>query len=89
MKRRRRVEKKNRKYIKLLPILALVLSLCISIGFSAFQETMLIGETVTDIVPIVDARVTNLSSFASYKSGSLNSLEYDDDIITGEVSLPE
>ena len=89
MKRRRRVEKKNRKYIKLLPILALVLSLCISIGFSAFQETMLIGETVTDIVPIVDARVTNLSSYSSYKSGSLNNLLYEDDSITGEVTLPE
>ena len=89
MKRRRRIEKKNRKYIKLLPILALVLSLCISIGFSAFQETMLIGETVTDIVPIVDIKITNLSSYSSSNNGSLNNLEYDEDIITGEVSLPE
>ena len=88
MKKRKGLEKKKKKHINKLPILVLVLSLFISIGFSAFQETMLIGETVVDIVPVVNARLTSLSPYSSYNGGMLGSLEYDEDTITGEVTLP-
>ena len=91
MRKRRKINQNNKKIFltRSLPILFVIIIFALSIGFSAFQETMLIGETIVDIPIVVDTQITNLSSYSSYKNGSLGSLEYEVNNITGTVTLPE
>ena len=86
MKLKKYKNKKN--YIKYIPIMITIVVVCLTIGFSAFEEQMLVTDLVADIRLKQDIRVTN----ARVDNVSLNtvsqSLDYNKSNISDTVTLP-
>lgn len=75
--------------VKYLPILAVFLILCLSVGFSAFEETLLIEDTVANVLLIQDAKITAAQIEALSNNTQSNYVEIDENTLSGSVVLPE
>ena len=89
MKRKIKKRKNNKLNIPIiLPILVIISILCLSIGFSAFQENMLVSDTVADIRLKKDIRVTGVEQSEATSDAYSNDLDYNNSNISGMVNLP-
>lgn len=91
MKKRGRKNKIFKKVInvKYLPILAVLLVFCLSIGFSAFQETLLIEDMIANVTLVQNAQVTAAQVSSVTNNASSNYVEITQNTLSGSVVLPE
>ena len=80
--------KKKIRYTNIIPFILCILVLGLSIGFSAFEEQMLVTDLVADIRLKQDIRVTNVTINNVSLNTVSQSLDYNKSNISDTVTLP-
>ena len=89
MIKRRRNLKSKRFNVNSLPILALVLILGLSIGFSAFQEILLINDTIATVTPQLRTVLYSASASSTRSSAMSKGITTTTNTVSDTVVLPE